>query len=201
MAFNLRYAFVAIVTVIAMTIFVTTLVRATIFAPDQEIDVPAEVAGRSVENIPDEEQPVRIVIPSLNIDTDIQYVGVNAKGNMGVPSNYSDVALYKYGPAPGERGSAVIAGHVDNGLGLSGVFKNLANIQDGSEIHIIKRNGEQTTFRVERSKAYPYKTVPTEELFNRTGGTYLHLITCGGSWIPSEKTYDERIVVYAKLVK
>lgn len=164
--------------------------------PEAEIVVPVE----NPTPISPSEHPARLMIPRLKIDAVVQEVGITKEGNMGVPSNFTDVAWYKYGVAPGGRGSAVIAGHVDNGLGLSGVFKNLNELEAGDKIHVKRVDGTYANFVVTGKRSYPYDAVPTEVIFNPSGSPRLNLITCGGSWLQSEKTYDERLVVYAELV-
>jgi sortase (surface protein transpeptidase) len=189
---------VLIVTIIAGIVFFGTLVRATIFSPEFELTVPDRFS--QTQTIPPEEQPLTLEIPKIEISTDIQYVGINGKGNMGVPSNYSDVAWFKYGTVPGQIGSAVIDGHVDNGLGLPGVFKRLHELQVGDDVYVVTKEGRRLHFVIMRLENYGYKEVPVEELFNRSDAAYLNLITCGGAWVKSEKTYDQRLVVYTRLV-
>lgn len=187
--------FIFTLTLCAVAIFTTTIVRAFFYSPDTEISVPPEEV---VVSSP-EQYPERLVIPSLGIDADVQEVGVNAQGNMGVPNNFTDVGWYKHGTVPGGSGSSVIAGHVDNGLGLSGVFKRLDELKAGDEIVVERRDGKRLTFVVTGTRTYPYDSVPTEIIFNPSGSARLNLITCGGSWIKSAKTYDERLVVFTKL--
>lgn len=189
----------ASVTVLAVTIFSVTLVRALWYAPQLNNLAPATTTLQRV--VPPDEMPARLVIPKLEIDTDIQYVGVTAEGNMGVPNNFRDVAWYKYGPVPGERGSAVVAGHVDNGLSLAGVFKHLGDLEPGDDVYVERKNGERIHFVVVEREIYHYQEVPLDKLFERTDGTYLNLVTCDGSWIKDERTYDERLVVYTRLVR
>jgi sortase (surface protein transpeptidase) len=80
--------------------------------------------------------PARIRIPSIGVDAFVQDVGIGKSGNMAVPTNYDDVGWYRYGPAPGEKGSAVIDGHVDNGFGLPAVFSRLSELEAGDDIYI-----------------------------------------------------------------
>ena len=44
---------------------------------------------------------------------------------MGVPTNFTDVGWYRYGPAPGTPGNAVIDGHLDGKSVPEAVFYNL----------------------------------------------------------------------------
>ncbi len=177
-------------------VFGMTLLRATVVPPqEQEAEPPARQASAAVSA----DAPVRLRIPSLRIDAAVQQVGVGKSGNMAVPSNYTDVAWYKYGTTPGFVGSAVIDGHVDNGLALAGVFKHLNEIKPGDDIFIETKGGSLLHFVVEEQTTYDYKSVPLEEVFNRADKARLNLVTCDGAWVAGEKTYDRRLVVYAAL--
>ncbi|CAN5116954.1 hypothetical protein BH11PAT3_BH11PAT3_3130 [soil metagenome] len=146
--------------------------------------------------------PKRLIIPSLNIDANVQYVTINAKGNMGTPNNFTDVSWYKPGTEPGKVGSAVMAGHVDNGLSLAGVFKKLDTIQVGDDVFVQQASGAKLHFKVEKVTSYPYTEVPVVSIFtSQDGSKRLNLITCVGAWVPGQKTYDRRLVVYTKLVE
>jgi sortase A len=194
-----RFIAIGIGTALAVLVFSTTLVRAVFYAPT-EVEVPpslqAEIPKDSVAPI---QYPARLRVPSLSIDAAVEEVGITKSGNMAVPKSFSDVGWYKYGTVPGQRGSAVLAGHVDNALALAGVFKRLGEVQIGDEIYVDTKEGERLRFVVEDVQSYPYQEVPTEVLFNRDDAVRLNLITCGGSWIQSAKTYDERLVVYTRL--
>lgn len=185
------------VTCVAAVIFSTTAARAFFYVPDAELPGPPTQA---VATDP-ARAPQRLRIPSLQIDTTIQHVGVNKNGNMGTPSNFTDVAWYKYGPAPGDSGSAVIAGHVDNALSLSGVFKDLNQIEVGDRVYVEDATGRELVFEVTSVRTYPYDDVPTEILFNASGTRRLNLITCEGTWLKDKKTYDQRLVVFTRLVE
>ena len=145
--------------------------------------------------------PARLIIPSLSIDARVQHVGRTAAGLMGDPSNFTDVAWYKNGPAPGQEGSAVIGGHLDNALALNGVFKHLSDLKVGQEVEVQTAVGKMLHFRVTRTEIYPYDKVPLNELFTKTGGAYLNLVTCNGTWLPKQRTYDHRLVVYTELAQ
>lgn len=195
----IKRGIVILITIVSAIVFFATLTQALFFAPGSDLHVPpAETIPR---DLPPSEEPARLRIPAIGIDTDIQQVGINAKGNMGVPTNYSDVAWYKHGTIPGQIGSAVIDGHVDNGLGLAGVFSKLSQVKRGDDIFVVTKTGRELRFRVEEVVSYPYKSVPLERVFSWEDDARLNLITCGGSWIKVEKTYDERVVVYTRLLE
>jgi sortase A len=198
MSIIMKRSFIALITIVAIAVFGYTLVRAVYFVPDQGQLVPTTTPVMTM--VGPIEQPARLLIPSLSIDAAVQQVGVNAKGAMGVPSNFTDVAWYKYGTPPGQVGSAVIDGHVDNGLALPGVFKHLANIKVGDDIYVTTKEGNTLHFKVEEVQSYAIADVPLQKVFNRNDRPRLNLITCTGAWVQNQKTYDQRLVVYSVLV-
>ncbi len=182
-------------------VFAATGVRALFYAPDAEVSAPLVATPQpssQAEYNPQKSLPFRLRIPSIGIDAKVQHVGVNDKGNMANPNNFTDVAWYKYGPVPGASGSAVIAGHLDNGLGLPAVFKKLEEVQVGDDIFVEAEDGSTLRFVVTSARTYPYTEVPTAVVFNPSGSVRLNLITCAGTWLKDKKTYDERLVVFAK---
>ena len=185
-----------VILALASAVFVSVVVNAFFYAPDEEIEAPL---GTPEPVLGPEQHPVRMRIPALGIDADVQQVGVTESGAMATPSNFQDVGWYKYGVAPGGDGSAVIAGHVDNGLGLAGVFKRLHELAAGDEIFIERADGSEVRFVVTGSRSYPYEDTPTEVLFNPSGSPRLNLITCEGTWLSDDRTYDQRLIVFAEL--
>jgi sortase (surface protein transpeptidase) len=183
--------------VIAVAIFGYTFAHAFYLSPADEISAPDVEA---TAHIPPSEKPARILIPSIGVDAHIQDVGIGKTGNMAVPTNYTDVGWYRYGTIPGQVGSAVIDGHVDNGAGLAAVFAHLSELKRGDDIYIETENKRRLHFRVQEVGHYALKDVPLKTLFNRDDAPRLNLITCEGTWIPSEKQYDERMIVYSVLV-
>ena len=181
--------------------FVSTATGALWYAPDTEVPVPAETEELRERTALPEDYPARLRIPTLGVDAYVQEVGVNAKGNMAAPNNFTDVGWYKHGTVPGFVGSAVVAGHVDNGLSLPGVFKNLNSIHIGDDIFLEKKDGGELRFRVTEIQTYPYAHVPLKVLFSRRDIPRLNLVTCEGDWIPSNKMYDQRLIVYTELVE
>lgn len=187
--------FILLGTLAALAVFTITIVGALFYSPQTEVSIPELDQQRATPL----HQPVRLIVPSLMIDAAVQHVGVTAEGNMAVPSNFSDVGWYKYGVVPGGAGSSVLAGHVDNGLRLAGVFKRLNELQEGDEVVVERADGERVIFVVIGQRTYPYNEVPTEIIFNPSGSPRLNLITCEGAWVQALKTYDERLVIFTKL--
>ncbi|MBX4191929.1 class F sortase [Candidatus Parcubacteria bacterium] len=193
---NLKLFIAAALTASAGAFAVTTLVHALWIAPE-DIPLPQKLAPESRAPLK-EGAPIRLKIPAVGIDANVEDVGISARGAMSVPHLYQDVGWYRYGPAPGEEGSAVIDGHVDNGFGLAGVFKHLNEIKAGDEIVVTTTAGD-VHFVVDEVATYDYHQVPTSRIFTEKGDPRLVLITCEGEWVEGEKTYDHRLVIYASL--
>jgi len=183
--------------ILAAGIFAWTATHALFYASDSGLPAPAQAEPLTAAT---SSLPSLLIIPSLNISAHVQYVGVNAQGNMRAPSNFTDVAWYELGTVPGQLGSSVIDGHVDNGLGLDGVFKHLDELKVGDDVYIQMQNGGKLHFVVSDIETYQYQDVPLQMLFSRSDAARLNLITCEGTWVPSGDTYDHRIVIYTKLV-
>jgi len=139
------------------------------------------------------------MIPKINVNAAIQNLGVTAKGEMDVPSNVVDVGWFKLGPRPGERGSAVIAGHFDGVNGGAGVFINLNKLKEGDRLYIKDSKGISIAFVVRESRIY--NPGYADEVFSGTGSAHLNLVTCDGVWDGVKKSFSKRLVVFADIVR
>lgn len=138
--------------------------------------------------------PVRLVIPKIKVDANVLHLGVTKEGNMDVPPDLVNTSWYKYGPHPGEIGSAVIAGHLE-GVKEAGVFINLGKLVVGDVVSVLDDRGVTTTFTVRETRLYGQNERPTE-VFNDTSGAHLNLITCTGTWNSAQQRYSKRLVVF-----
>ncbi|GLV57230.1 hypothetical protein KDH_40660 [Dictyobacter sp. S3.2.2.5] len=147
-------------------------------------------------------EPVHIRIPAIGVDTEVEPVGVLASGNLDTPhrNKWDGTGWYESGPRPGEKGSAVIDGHVDRDGGSPAVFWNLQYMKPGDEVIITTSSGQQLHFRTIRSEAIPPDPSHLQGIFGDSSGTYLNMITCAGVWIPSQGQTSLRLVVYTKLI-
>ncbi len=189
---------IGVFTLFATVIFVIILARAVLYSSSGEI----KLSGATRKNpITDALLvPVQLTIPKIQIEAKILEVGITKLGNMATSGNFTDVGWYKYGVMPGEQGSAVLAGHVDNGLSLAGVFFHLNNLEIGDDIFITTKGGKKLHFTVKKIETYNFDEQNTN-VFTEDSGRLLKLITCTGTWIPQNKIYSKRLVVTAELVK
>ncbi len=143
--------------------------------------------------------PKNLAIPTLRIDASVQYIGLSSEGAMDVPSNSKDVAWYKFGVKPGEKGNAVIAGHKDWFNDKNGVFSDLNKLKIGDYVYVVDDRNNKHRFKVAKKQSYKEGTAPMEEIFGLGNAARLNLITCVGSWNKNTQSYSERLVVYTEL--
>jgi LPXTG-site transpeptidase (sortase) family protein len=143
--------------------------------------------------------PMHLLIPKLKVDAPISYMGLTANGEMDVPPDLVTVGWYKFGTKPGEQGSAVIAGHLEGTEDL-GVFIDLDKLRSGDVINVRNDREEVVSFAVRETRTYKQAERPNE-IFNKTDGSYLNLITCSGTWDNAKKRYSHRYVVFADRIE
>ncbi|MDO8468218.1 MAG: class F sortase [Candidatus Peribacter sp.] len=140
--------------------------------------------------------PVRLKIPRINVDAVIEPVGLTSTGVMDVPSNPDNVGWYDLGSKPGEKGSAVLAGHLDWYGGKTAVFQHLDKLRKGDVLSVETNKGKTLPFIVREIRTFqPNEYAP--DLFQKNDGRYLNLVTCSGTWDAARKNYSERLVVFA----
>lgn len=143
--------------------------------------------------------PVRLQIPSINVDTTIEYTGLTKTGDMTAPTGVNSAGWYKYGAIPGETGSAVMDGHVVGPKGEPAVFANLNKLKPGDQLLVVDAKAQTATFVVREVRTYS-ETQQHDAVFNSSGGTHLNIITCAGEWDSSQRHYVDRFVVFADKV-
>ncbi len=143
--------------------------------------------------------PLTLSLPTIGvINASIISVGVAPDGAMEVPPA-EDVGWYRYGPAPGDEGSTVLAAHIA-AEGRDGVFRNLDQLQRGDVFEVANEAGEVQEWRVVGLGKFEKEALPFDEIFNRTGMPRMVLITCGGEFNPSLRSYDSNVVAFAEPV-
>jgi len=196
---TLFYLIVIIIVVVAGGIFSLTAYRSLYVSPDAELSAPPP--GLPVVLSSTSTMPATLEIPSLSVNAKVQYVGIAKGGAMGIPTNFTDVAWYKYGPVPGAIGNAVIDGHLDNAVSLPGVFKHLADVKTGDDIYVTNVSGTKLHFKVTGTELRKYNDTATADIFGPSNKANLILITCEGTWNQSIKEYSDRFIVFSTLVQ
>jgi sortase family protein len=146
----------------------------------------------------DPSPPVKISIPRIGASSRLVELGLERDGTMEVPEDFDRAGWFTEGPQPGQVGPAVIAGHVDSKSGPA-VFYRLRELRKGDQIMVERADGRTLRFVVERRDQFPKDSFPTEAIFGPVPWPALRLITCGGSFDHSKRSYRDNIIVSARL--
>jgi len=145
--------------------------------------------------------PVSVDIPAIGVHSKLLHLGVNPDGTIRVPSldtRADEAAWYKYSATPGQLGVSVIEGHVDSYQGAA-VFFRLGALLPGDSIDVRLANGITAVFRVTGVRRYAKTRYPAETIYGATGFPALRLITCGGTFDYTTRSYLSSTVVFASL--
>ncbi|MEW2072009.1 class F sortase [Streptomyces sp. NPDC007346] len=169
------------------------------------LDLSSDTAGPPVEGEPVQPLPYapasRVKIPSIDVDAPIIDVNLDADGWIDAPpaEDPNLAGWYQNGIAPGERGTSVVVGHVDN---LSGpaVFYGLGSLQKGHHVEVTRYDGRIGVFEVYGVEVFSKDDFPGSRVYGDTGHAELRVITCGGAYSQAGG-YDGNVVVFARLVE
>jgi sortase (surface protein transpeptidase) len=143
--------------------------------------------------------PRSIRIPAIGVSARVVALGLNPDRTLEVPRRWADAGWYTGGPRPGQRGPAVIAGHVDSMSGPA-VFYRLGELRRGALVRIRRADGSTVTYGVEGVERWPKNRFPTGRVYGRTVRSTLRLITCGGAFDKATGHYLDNVIVYATRV-
>ncbi len=145
--------------------------------------------------------PVSLSIPAIGAASELLRLGLRADRSLEVPPDGpgAPASWYTESPTPGERGPAVLLGHVNATDGGKGVFADLRALKPGDRISVAREDGSTAEFQVLRGEAYAKAAFPTAKVYGNTAGAELRLITCDG-YDPATGEFDDNYVVYAALV-
>ncbi|MDQ0950493.1 LPXTG-site transpeptidase (sortase) family protein [Streptomyces phaeochromogenes] len=151
----------------------------------------AKALGRSV--------PVRLQVPSIQVDTPVMRLGLASDGTVEVPPIAADdkAGWYEHSPTPGQVGPSVILGHVTVGSYGDGVFHHLSRLRRGDRIVARLENGRAAEFAVTDVRTVAQAEFPTKEVYGNVGSPELRLITCGGP--RTGDGYRDSVIVFAAL--
>ncbi|MFI8514413.1 class F sortase [Streptomyces sp. NPDC085460] len=144
-------------------------------------------------------RPTLVAVPAITTEAPVLDIGLDRQGRLDVPpvDDPQKVGWYAAGPAPGERGTAVVVGHRDTTTGPA-VFLDLDSLGPGNTVRVARADGRVAVFTVDKVRTYPKSAFPDKEVYGPTGRPELRLLTCGGAY-DRGAGYDANIVVFAHL--
>lgn len=147
-------------------------------------------------------EPRYIYIPKIGVKAMVKQVGLTEDGALGAPANIYNTAWYSGSAKPGQPGATVIDGHVSYWRD-EGVFADLDQLTKGDLVKIERGDGAKLTYKVVAKQVYPYDHVDMQKALSPIGSarTGLNLITCTGQVVGDSNNFNQRLVVFTKLVE
>ncbi|SDL54417.1 Sortase family protein [Geodermatophilus siccatus] len=142
---------------------------------------------------------VRVRVPAIGVDSELLRLGTDASGVLVPPDDFARAGWFAGGAVPGDVGPAVVAGHVDSVDGPA-VFSRLRDLAPGDEVLVDRADGTTARFTVTGVGRYPKDDFPTEAVYGPTPRAELRLVTCGGDFDRSRRSYEDNVVVFARQV-
>ncbi|MGW3622287.1 class F sortase [Streptomyces sp. NPDC000880] len=144
--------------------------------------------------------PKRIAITEIAVDAPFTALSIGPSGQLNAPppDDGNLVGWFEGGVSPGERGTSIIAGHVDTKTGPA-VFLQLSLLKPGSKVDITREDGTVATFKVDSVETFSKARFPDQRVYADAPSPQLRLITCGGEYDRKAKDYTDNVVVFAHL--
>ena len=143
-------------------------------------------------------EPARVRVPAAGVDSGLLRLGTDATGALVPPDDYDRAGWFTGGAVPGDVGPAVVAGHVDSVDGPA-VFARIDELTPGDEVLVDRADGTTARFTVTGVARYPKHEFPTGAVYGPTPRAELRLVTCGGEFDRSRRSYVDNVVVTAVL--
>ncbi|MFF6881078.1 MULTISPECIES: class F sortase [unclassified Streptomyces] len=145
--------------------------------------------------------PDRVRIPAIQVDAPIIPVGLDADGWVGAPppEDPNLAGWFTGAVTPGEKGTAVVVGHVDNQQGPA-VFYGLGALKQGNRVEVARQDGKTAAFEIYGVEVFEKDNFPGDRVYASKGAPELRVITCGGGFSEQEG-YAGNVVAFARLVE
>lgn len=144
--------------------------------------------------------PVKIEIPAIGVSGGLVDLHLNPDGTLEVPKDYQQVGWYADGAVPGDTNypPTIIAGHVDSYQGPA-VFYDLRKLKANDKVRVTQKDGKIAVYTVYATAEYPKTKFPADTVYAKRAESELVLITCTGAFDQSARSYDDNLVVSARL--
>ncbi|MCC8337324.1 class F sortase [Streptomyces sp. R1] len=168
-------------------------------APDTRA-TPGDAAAPGVKPLP-YSVPDQVSIPAIQVDAPVMGVGLDSDGWVDAPppEDPNLAGWFTGAVSPGEKGTAVVVGHVDNQQGPA-VFYGLGALKKGNKVEVHRQDGKTAVFEIYGIEVFETDNFPGDRVYGSKGTPELRVITCGGGFT-KENGYDGNVVVFARLVE
>ena len=142
--------------------------------------------------------PRRLSMPRLGVSLPVRPTGLDDRGQMALPESAYTAGWYRFGRGPLDpRGATVIAGHVDTTAEGVGPLARLASARAGDEVRL-SVGDRLVRYRVLSVQRVAKNALDLPTLFARDGARRLHVVTCGGAYLPAQGGYQDNVVLTAR---
>ncbi|WP_031050569.1 class F sortase [Streptomyces sp. NRRL F-5650] len=143
--------------------------------------------------------PDRVSIPAIQVDAPVMGVGLDADGWVDAPppEDPNLAGWFTGAVSPGEKGTAVVVGHVDNQQGPA-VFYGLGALKKGNKVEVHRQDGKTAVFEIYGIEVFEKDNFPGDRVYGSKGTPELRVITCGGGFT-KQNGYDGNVVAFARL--
>ncbi|MYS93024.1 MULTISPECIES: class F sortase [Streptomyces] len=146
--------------------------------------------------------PQRVDIPGLGVQAPVVARGLDARGALDPPpyDQPGVVGWYAGGVAPGAPGTALMVGHVDTDT-RPAVFYKVSAMRPGQTIRVFRADAKVAEFTVESVQVLTRDGFDAHQAYGprESGRAELRLVTCGGSFDRTTRSYTANVVVSAYL--
>lgn len=122
--------------------------------------------------------------PSMSTATDSSPWSWPAMGSAVVPG---------VGPPSAGRSAAAISG-------CAAAAANVGAVVDGAPDTVACEDGTVAVFAADRIEVHPKDDFPTIEVYGNIDDAQLRLVTCGGDFDSSVRSYEDNVIAFASLV-
>ncbi|MFF9015905.1 class F sortase [Streptomyces sp. NPDC014870] len=144
--------------------------------------------------------PTRLTIPKIGVNAPFTGLAIGPSGALDPPpaDDTNLVGWQTDGITPGERGTAVIAGHLDTATSPA-VFARLSELVPRDQFEVRRADGTTAVFVVDSVESFSKDDFPDERVYADTPAALVRLITCAGAYDRTARDYTENLVVFAHL--
>ncbi|MFE7411339.1 class F sortase [Streptomyces laurentii] len=145
--------------------------------------------------------PVRLRIPEIDVDAPVTGLGIGRDGALDVPTaaDRNLAGWYEDGTRPGAKGTAIVAGHVDNADGPA-VFYALGALKKGNRVEVDRRDGRTAVFTIDAVEVYENDAFPDAKVYGQADRADIRVITCGGGFSKKSGGYLGNVVAFGHLI-
>ncbi|AZQ34996.1 class F sortase [Streptomyces cyaneochromogenes] len=146
--------------------------------------------------------PQRLDIPGLGVRAPVVATGLDQQGAIDAPpyERAGDVGWYAAGVRPGAAGAALMVGHVDTRT-RPAVFHRIGALRPGATVRVLRDDGTVAEFTVENVRVVARDRFDAHQAYGarHDGRAELRLITCGGTFDRTTRSYTANVIVSAYL--